>query len=141
MGRRRATLLQCRVDEAAGDAVAVHDHPGDLGSHRIALTAHGSCDQVPPLDGTLPNGVARRLFKLITRDARHRRGVSNCGWHLSLRELVQTAALEAVKLMDQFERAGEIKSGKCDGCVPSNVVRRRLMQNHRGSPPAPHPAT
>ena len=44
MGGGRAPLLQRGVDEAADDAVAVHDHTGDLGGKGIAVTAHGCCE-------------------------------------------------------------------------------------------------
>jgi hypothetical protein len=57
VGGGRAPLLQRGVDEAADDAVAVHDYTGDLGGNRIAVTAHGCCEEIPPLDGTLPPDV------------------------------------------------------------------------------------
>src|SRR5207253_11263520 len=55
MGRGRAALFQRGVDEAADDAVAVDDHPGDPGSDRIVLTdLRIGAREIPPLDGTLP---------------------------------------------------------------------------------------
>ena len=54
MGSRGAALLQCEVDEAAHDAIAVDNDAGDPRSDRIVITPDGRCSQFPPLDGTLP---------------------------------------------------------------------------------------
>ena len=51
MGGCRATLLQCRVDDAALDAVAIHNHTGDSRSDRIALTSRNGAFEFHHLTG------------------------------------------------------------------------------------------
>lgn len=54
MGGRRATRLQRRVDEAAVDAVAINDHPGNPRSVWIALSSRNSAIDFNHLTGHYP---------------------------------------------------------------------------------------